>query len=301
VSTPIQASEKNDITGTGLPGGGLSHREMLFGLFFSPHTVLLAARCENRWRRALMLVTILSILCGSALGLMRLPTVYTEAVNWAGWFGETVGALWMKDGRLYWEKPETLPYTTRHDHWRVDFVKEGTEPDTDREKGPERRGVWISHDNVIVWWVAGDGSAVTIPLLQNGAKRSFVNLADVWPDGLRVPGREFKALVRKKLARAIPMFFVYHWVSVWCQVVLYALLFSAISTLLRGGFLTGGLKAAFGITLYASIPPLVVATVYAGLDIPALDFRRVFVVAFFVYLLMVFRGIRREAMRESKT
>ena len=82
------------------------------------------------------------------------------------------------------------------------------------------------------------------------------------------------------------MFFIFHWARIWFPVVLYALLFSAVSTLLRGSMITGGLRSALCVTFYASIPPLIVATVYTGLDIPFLDFQRVFVVAFFVYLLI---------------
>jgi hypothetical protein len=88
-------------------------------------------------------------------------------------------------------------------------------------------------------------------------------------------------------------------VEIWIPVVLYALLFSVVTSILRGPLITGGLRSALCVTLYASIPPLIVATLYSALDIPFLDFHRVFVGALFVYLLMVFAGIRRRAVPDG--
>lgn len=269
--------------------------ELLFGLFFYPHVVLLVVQYQVRWRRALGVVAALCMLCGVCLGLAKLPRVFHAGQDWAAWLAREVRAVWVADSKLHWEQPTQLPYTTRHRGWRVDFVAEGTAFQPDEMTGPERQGVWIAPENAFAWWRRAHGQVQCIRLLADSKAGGLFELGRIWPENQRMRGEHFESETRRILVQAAPLILLHEAISVFFAVLAYALVFSFVPLLFRSTFIAKTFWSAFAFHLYASIPPLIVASVYSGMGLPYLDFNTVFVAALVGYLLLVFTKFRRSS------
>jgi hypothetical protein len=259
---------------------------LLHILFIAPSRFLML-RCE-RWPRAFRVMAATAFLTGAGMGAARIPRILADTSHWAAWFGQEVGAFEVREGRLYWDRPEVLPYTTRHRQWRIDFVPDGMA--FPARIGPETRGVWLAPEHVYAWRRLPDDKALLIPLLPDRGRTPHFDLRRLWPDGYRLEGHAFPAEARRLMLRLFPFFILYKGVSVFLQVLFYTALFALAPLLFRRAVVIAGQPFGLAFYFYAAVPPLLVAAVYASLDLPHLDYRLAFVLGFFVYLFMVIRS-----------
>ena len=266
---------------------------ILWHLFFQPASVFLIQ--FEPWRRAFRLMALVALSTGLLLGALRYPQLCRTAGEWSTWLGREVGMLEVKNGELRWDEPKQLPYTTRHQGWRLDFVPGKQTFASPADQGPEKRGVWIAPDSVYAWWLNGAGQLEVLPVLTKQKVWGVFDVNWLWPDGVQVRGEQMPALVRGVLWKALPFFLLQEAATVFLRVLFYTVLFALIPVLLRTPFGDGGFRRAFAFYCFASVPPLVVAGIYAGLDLPLLDYDTAFVLGFVVYLFMITRGINRAA------
>ena len=276
-------------------------RHVLFGLFFYPHLALFVLQQRNRWGRALRLVLICCGVCGVALGFAKLPGILHTSQDWARWLAAEVDEAWISDGRLHWRRPKVLPYTTRHRGWRIDFVAQRTPFEPNALPGPEQKGIWIGPERAYAWWRQTQEKAVFLTLLSDRKAGGFLEVARVWPEGWRLQGDAFERETRRVVIQAVPFLLLRESLALFVPVLLYTLVFSLVPVLFRGPLRGGGFRSVFAFHLHASVPPLIVASVYSGLGFPQLDHNTVFVCAFVMYLAVVFMGMRRAAQDTQRT
>jgi len=139
---------------------------------------------------------------------------------------------------------------------------------------------------------------VTVSILKDMKAGGVYDLHELWPSGLRLEGKGFEKQARALAIQAIPLILIHSGLSVTGLVLLYAAVFSLVPVLFPRGSGRTDFLSAWTFHLYASIPPLIVGAIYAGLGLPSLDFTTVFVCAFMVYLLFILVRIRRASMPE---
>jgi len=275
-----------------VPRAVLSTRQIVWGLFFDPAILFFLQR--ERWWRGFRVMAAFALVTGLALGGVRFPTVWTAATEWSSWLGREVGTIHLTHGELAWDRPKSLPYTTRHRGWRLDFVPAQTVFVPPLKKGPETRGVWISPNRVNAWYLMAGDSPMVLPVLANHKIWGVLDADSLWPAGLRLSGEDLPRMVRDGLIVALPFFLIQQAVGVLLQVFFYTALFAFIPVFLRGAGSGGGFGSSFAFYCFASVPPLIVAGVYSGLGLPFLEYDTVFVLGFVVYLFLAARGVRRE-------
>lgn len=277
-------------------------RRVLWWLFFDPVQVP-ALQVESPWRGLRVLVAAL-VLAVMAVGVGRAPELWRTSLEWTHWFGQETGAVWLADGKIRWERPETLPYTTRHAGWRIDFMPSGSRFDARVGEGTERQGLWISPEVVRRWERSVETNVVQEEIFfQDGKLFGWLELQKMQlPLDRPIRGEELEALVRRSLPSAIvSVLFVGVFVVAGLQVFLYLTMFAAIPVLLRSPWAHRGFFRVFGFYCFLSVPPLLAAAVYAAFDLPGLDFGSVYVFGFLIYVFMMFWLVQRaNAPKEEK-
>lgn len=273
---------------------------LFYDLFFHPQVLILLK--QERWSRAFRIVTVLTLAGGVLIGVSKLPRLYQVTQQWASWFRTEVAVLTLDEGRLDWKAPETLPYTTRHQGWRIDFASESAEFDDVVMKGPEKRGLWISPEKVYGWWPMHGEKPRPVPLLINSKAWGVIDVSRIWPQGLSLQGAEFEEEARRLLWHAVPVLIIHHAVLFFFQVMFYTFVFALIPMMFRTPLIGGGFRETFSFYLFASIPPLVVAAVYTCFGFPFMETSSIFVLVFVAYLFMAFKTLRKTlAASESET
>ncbi|OPZ09773.1 MAG: hypothetical protein BWZ08_00163 [candidate division BRC1 bacterium ADurb.BinA292] len=262
-------------------------RELLAAAFLRPHMLLLMP--ADRVRRALLVHVAAALLCGMAAAAVRIPSLLERSAGWARWMAGRIERVQLRDGRLAWESSQPLPWDGVHAGWRVDLVDAAQAPfDPRRRLGPEKRGVWIGPADVVLWWRLGERKAVvTRPLLENGLVFGFVKPEWLWPDGLDVRGeRQMVAGVQAKVVSGLPVYLLSKSIETLVVAEFYTFLFAFIPFVMRSPLAGGGFRRVYSFYLYASVPPLLVATVYSSLGLPVLDFGTCFAGGLILYLLV---------------
>jgi hypothetical protein len=265
--------------------------QLLYGLFFHPHILLLLQ--TERWGRALRTLALISVCCGLVLGASRVPRLLESSRDWAQWFSREVQEVSMTDGQLGWQQPQKLPYTTRHRGWRVDFASPEASFSADDLRGPERKGIWFSADRVFTWWLAEKDQVVSVPVLSEQKVWGLFKASSIWPEGFSLKGDEIVAEVRRLTLQTIPITLIQNGIMIFGKTLFYVLLFSILPAIFRRRDTGGGFRQMFTFYLYASIPPLMTATLYDCLRLPYLDWGTAFVFGFIVYILLVSRIMRQ--------
>jgi hypothetical protein len=268
------------------PASFRNWRQALAVLFFRPQFLLVLA--QGHCLRALRLVAVLALLCGTTLATARLPQAMTTTREWITWFGSIVSELTLEDGRLSWAQPADLPYTAHRRQWRIDFAADDVEFDPHERRGPHRQGLWVSADEAYMWRRSGENEqAHATVVFRDNKLFGLVDTSVFWPDGFSLTGPEMTATVMHNLWRAVPFLVVFEAVGVLLQVLFYTFIFAFIPYILKSPLAAGGFKHVFAFYLYASIPPMITATVYAALGLALMDFNTFFVLGFIAYLVLV--------------
>jgi len=271
-------------------------RDLAVGVFLFPGQVLVATRAVGNWRRPLLLLVLVGLACGLFTGLASWPRLYRQSLEWATWFGATVGEFRLQDDSFAWATPATLPHTTRCQRWRVDFAPVGAPFAPERGDGRERRGVWITAESIRLWWMVPAG---LFSRAESGMVLKSTDISESVKALLRASGREVVVgaelgdLTRRALRLGVPFYLLGNCVAVMLPVMLYIWLFTLMAVLLRRGEVTGGFASVFAANVLCAVPAMCVAGVYASLRLPALDFHTVFILAFFLYITMAFASVRR--------
>lgn len=266
-------------------------RQTLYGLFFQPQVLLLLQ--QNHWGRAMRLVLFFSVIGGSLVGVARFPGVAKTTKDWGLWLGKTTQRIAYQDGQLSWAYPETLPYDTRHNGWKVSFRDQAFEWPGDAKKGPEKRGVVIAPTRVLAWQENERGVSV-FPLFKEGQFINTISAERIWPQGFAFEEQEFPRLIKRLILAQCAILVVQNAVSLTVTVLFYTFLFALIPSLLRRSLIhnQGGFRRFFSFYLYAAVPATVVATIYGCLRLPVLQTSEVFVLSMVAYLLLVFRAMK---------
>ena len=278
-------------------GQVLTLPRILWGLFFEPGILFLLQ--YERWGRGLRCMAGTAVICGLAVGMMHFPDLVHRAADWSNWFGRETGELRVGDGEIVWDRPAVLPHTTRHGGWRIDFVTRKTPFKPVLGNSPERQGIWIAPEQIYAWSQSGQSKIEVMPLLVDKKVWGVMDLNWFLPQGLAVSGDNLTGLVRGALIRGFPVFLLMSVLSLFLQTLFYTLLFAIVPVLLRSPMAVGGFRQTFAFYSFASIPPLVVAALYSGLQLPYLDFDRAFVFGFIAYLFLVIRGLRTAAEQDN--
>ena len=273
------------------PEGRSSLLHTLYGLFFQPQ-VLLALQQGRLWRPLRILAT-LCLAGGILIGLARFPEIRQTTRDWILWFGEVTQGISWEDGRLEWNRPETVPYTTRHQGWKVDFRGEDFAWPGDLRTGPEKRGLVFTPESVLAWYKLEDEIKL-VSLLEDGQLMNVFGIEKVWPEGLSVRPGEFEEFAAELNRGQFYFLLVRHVTTLLGTTFFYTLLFAGIPLLMRRSMIgsEGGIARVFCFYCYTAIPPLIVTIVYALVNPPFLRISEVFVIAMAAYLLLVFRSIR---------
>lgn len=263
----------------------------LYGLFFQPQ-VLLALQQGRLWRPLRILAT-LCLIGGILIGLARFPEVRQTTRDWVLWFGEVTQGISWDDGRLQWNRPESVPFTTRHQGWKVDFRGEDFAWPGELRTGPEKRGLVFTPESVLAWYKVED-EVKQVSLLKDSQLMNFLDIEKVWPDGLSVRPGEFEDFAAELNRGQFFFLLIRHVAALLGTTFFYTLLFGGIPLLMRRSMIgsEGGVARVFCFYCYAAIPPLVVTIVYALANPPFLRISEVFVIAMAAYLFLVFRSIR---------
>lgn len=266
--------------------------EILWGLFFNPGCIF-QVDGTLMWR-GLRLLALAATLGGLLLGGVRYPALWRTSMDWTQWFAGQTGAVRLVGGNVQWDRPATLPYVTRHDGWRVEFQPRGTPAGPAFGAGPERQGIWITPDSIKLWWQPMEGRILNLAVLERQKIWGVVPVAWAFPEGLALSAAAMPGVVRHLLWQMLPVFLVQSAVAALFEVLLYTLLFALIPILLRQPA-GGGWRRVLAFYAFAAIPAVVMATVYAAVDLPFLDFGSAFVFAFVIYLLLAMRAARQAA------
>jgi hypothetical protein len=291
---PLPPPQPGDGTGVVLP-----IRRVLYGLFFEPHILFLLQ--HDRWSRAFRLMALASFLSGLAVGASKVPRILEATRDWASWWAVEVGTLRLEDGELAWERPQVVPHTTRHRGWRVDFVGRNVRFGDGEELGPEKQGIWLAPERAYFWWRSAKAKITFVPLLEKKKAWGLFETQRIWPEGLVLSGEEFNQEANRIMRQAIPALLLHEGIMAFFQVLLYTVIFALIPVLLRSPIAVGGPARVFTFYLYASVPPLLIAGVYASLNLPYLDHALVFVMGFVVYLALAVRGLNRKQQDPPQT
>jgi len=266
----------------------------LYALFFQPAVVFVLR--NEPWGRAFRLFALVSLLCGAAMSGVRVPRIMAAARDWAGWFGKRVAPVWVEKGELHWDRPKQLPATLRRQGWRFDFSPKKTPLPPPEQLGPETQGLWVTPDAVRFWWRAEGGRLGQTVLFQDGKLLGKVPLSDIAGDGrvTLTPDRiESEAVTR--IRPWLVVYVLFGAVRVLFEGLFYTFVFALIPALMRSPLVTGGFRRLLTLYTFAAVPPMIVATVYATLDLPYLEHALIFVIGLVVYLSIATRAAARAA------
>ena len=284
---------------SGTPGPGapdISLRDLAVGVFLFPGQVLIAVRTCGRWRRPLLLLLAALLLGGLVIGLGTYPRLYRESIEWSEWFGGVVKELRVNADGFGWAYPTDMPFTTCCKRWRVDFAKPDAEFAPQKAEGRERRGVWITSKQVMLWWLVPGGvfgnAESKLVLKTAELTDSIIELAGL--AGLETfAGPRFGSYTRRIILIGAPLYFAGTCISVAVPVLVYILLFTVMAMVMRRGELAGTFGSVLAVNLLCAVPSVCVAAIYTALRLPALDFTTVFVLSFFLYIVLAFSSVRR--------
>lgn len=273
------------------PGERLSLLHTLYGLFFQPQ-VLLTLQQDRLWRPLRILAT-LCLAGGILIGLARFPEVRQTTRDWVLWFGEVTQGISWEDGQLQWNRPESVPFTTRHEGWKVDFRGEDFTWPSDLRTGPEKRGLVFTPESVLAWYKVED-EIKQVTVLEDGQLMKTFGIEKVWSEGLSVQPGEFEEFAAELNRGQFFFLLIRHVASLLGTTFFYTLLFAGIPLLMRRSMIggEGGVARIFCFYCYAAIPALIATIVYALVNPPFLRVSEVYVIAMAAYLFLVFRSIR---------
>jgi hypothetical protein len=270
----------------------LSFRETIVALFLFPHVVLLNTRQRPQLGQAILLVGLVLVGCGIALGLGNTPQALLQVEEAASWLGNQMGELRRtEDGSLAWNRAEDAPTTLDYQGLRIDFAPKDSEFDLKKVSGDNPGGLWIGPREIRFWPVLGGTSSW--PVFLADSRWKALNWNDHFPAGSVIQGERFAPLALAWLRWGTPFFLIFLYVFAITNIYLILLaIFTILPLVLRRPRLPGEAQVAFCVNLYCSVIPLVVATAYHLAAPKTLDFSTLFVFAFLGYLIWAFSRVR---------
>ncbi len=274
----------------------MSLRTILRWLFLEPARAPML-QAESPWRGIRVFVATV-LLCGIGIGLIQGPELCSSLHGWGGWLHRTTGRMWVKGGKLGWETPAAMPYTTRHEGWRVDFMPAGSKFPGNAAEGPEVQGIWLSPDQATLWFRADEkGTLNTVPVFQDGLLWNARELA-VADQEIDLEGIAASAKFRGFVTATVLVL-----QSLWMAFIslMYLTLFAVVPVLLRSPWARRGFLPLFGFYCFMAVPPVLVAAVYSALGLPGLDFSMLFTCGFLAYVMLMVWMVRRANPSKENT
>lgn len=267
---------------------------ILWHLFFDPAS--LYSLFGERRRRGIAVMLAAACLAGVMLGVVRFSAFWPAAQDWAGWFGREVGTVKISaEGDFGWERPAQLPYRATHAGWRVDFRPADAPFAVSRGDGPEVHGLWITPREVILWNLVAEKDVRATAVVHERRLFGTIALTRLFPGGRDIPGSQIPEWLHTQYPVMLVSFVAVQTVYTILYVAFYLALFSLIPLLLRSVIGRNGFLRVFSLYGFASVPPLLVAGIYAALGLPGLEFEMLFVIAFILYLFWADNAARRRA------
>ena len=171
-------------------------------------------------------------------------------------------------------------------------------------------GIILCPRMILAWQKAGDDDFIIIPLTafsesmkMFGARK--LNRSEIIPfikdntslkDKLITPIGDLSWIgIGNAFKKWLPVaLFIGRSIGILWQVVLFVLIFSFILNISgkKPGNALLTFKERFAIGIYASFPPLIVASIFDALDLPFLSFNTIFVIGFSIYLIIVYTRLQ---------
>ncbi len=293
---------------------------ILWRLFFDPGAIFDLLK-EAPWRGLLLLFLALTA-AGLLAGAGTFPGRWQEARDWSSWLGQELGEVRLSPkGELSWNRPDTLPGTTRHNGWRVDFAPPGQSLAVNRQGGPESRGLWLTPDRVVLWesdelfgkptaratilWLGpGREARATADTIfgqpvswtSPAGSEAFVmetirsELRSLFPAGMTLPGDEFTAWARQNLLVCLLIWNEFRYLlDIGIATLTCLTIFLFIALIMRSPLAAAGFWRAASFHAFAAVPPVLVAGLYTALDLPFLSYQPVFCLSFLAYWILANR------------
>ena len=253
--------------------------------------------------RSVLHVFLVALLCSFVVGMCQRNDVAEFAEEWREFLTDDIGGFGVgEDGKVFWDKPEELPYTAWVGNWRVEFETRPLDEARAR-RGVAEKGLWVTRDAITGWeWVEirpffGPTEEM---LLSREIEVMFPVAWRLGPKEVRGAAEiaEFVESGRQEYQFQIvrnTFYMIGLMIGVLCC---FASLFYQFSLGGRGPRFRRGLLRYMVIYLHACIPPTIVATAYECFRIPGFSFLMVFCFAFIIYHMYVMRHFRREGLLE---
>ncbi len=276
------------------------HR-LFYYLFFDPSVFVVLQR--KNLSQVLRLVCLVCLVSAAIIASSVVIAVHSSAQRWKGWIKEEIGELSVSPtGTVSWNRPKELPYTGRFGSWIITY--------SDRHSFPQEKlvaeraacGIWITPDDCLLWvklpppsWGDYPGETVLQPfdLVQIGrlflpimiGETTFTaNSADVCRYIDRVLLTFYLLVLLAKIVMVIG--------TVMLLPVISSVLMIVMPYVIRNRDFRMPFPRIAVLYLYTSIPPIIIATVYACLRFEHLNFFIVFFLAFLGYHFYVMRVLR---------
>jgi hypothetical protein len=273
--------------------------KLLYLLFFKPQVFDVLA--QKGLLRSFAHVFLVVLLSSFAISFSYTPDVLESGQKWRAFLDRDVVAFGFDDeGKLYWDKPEVLPYTIHVDDWRVDFATMPLDEARAR-RGTTKKGVWITREGITGWdWIEVE------PLFKPREEILRTrNLEQMFPylatHGVRqVNGPdEVALLVEQVCMEVISQIGARSFFSMFSLLAVLSFTFSILYLFSLGNRdprFRRTMPRLLVIYLHTCIPPIIIATIYDALHVPSMSFFTVFCIAFFIYHMYVMRHFKRESL-----
>ncbi len=272
---------------------------LLYDLMFNP-SIFLALQ-NHKVLKSLYQVMGFCIIATILLTLNMAISLNTSFDHWEEWLSREIQEFGItKDKTFFWKHPQELPYMTELDGWRVDITDESILQKTGDDLRIGNKGFWINKDSIYLWvkTIYGSGffsnEEVRIEKFDLGSL--LLQLYEN-KDGFIIKSEQLADLRSEVFLVLSILMFWSNLFSVHMTVLLFPVCSSVFALLFS--FLQKSCdrrKESFRkrlvLNLYATIPPLLIATIYALFGIPGMNFFTVFFIAFLGYQFYIMKTLR---------
>jgi hypothetical protein len=272
---------------------------LLYNLMFNPSIFLVLQ--NRKVLKSLYQVMGFGLIATILLTLNMAISMNTSFDHWEEWLSREIQEFGItKDKTFFWKHPQELPYMTEFDGWRIDITTESILQKTDDDLRIGNKGFWITGDSIYLWVKTIYGSGFF------SAEKVRIEKYDLGSLLLQLYEKKDELIVKSaQLADLrLEIFLVLSILMFWSNlfsVHMIVLLFPVCSSVFAFLFSflqkscdrrKGSFRKILVLNLYATIPPLLIATIYALFGIPGMNFFTVFFIAFLGYQFYIMKTMR---------
>jgi hypothetical protein len=294
IKPPVEVDESGKDTNIQIPFG-----KLLLCLFFNPSVFIILQ--HRKVLRSLLLIIILCFASSSIITCSFMVSVKKSAAKWEEWLKTDIQEFGITpEGSFFWKLPSRFPYVTHIDGWQIEINDESRHNELNATAKQEDKGLQINRKSIQLWYRLSTKSFWT---KQGEDRIEQFDLGKLLLGAVRketsviVKSTEIAGFIDKILISIGIMLFFSNIFTVSLTVLIFPLCSASLSVFLSYILRSYDQATAFSkllvLNLYATIPPILIATIYAMINVPGLSFFAVFFIAFFAYQLYVMNVFRR--------